>query len=233
MANQIAALLKGIELFSALDEDQLVSIASLARERKFKKGEKMIQEEESDCQALYLIVEGEATVSILLSEGREVILSLLTKGDFFGEMSLLDGEPRSASVRAERDSLVVMIRRNDLLDLLRKMPDLSLSLLEQLSKRLRRANRQIGSLATLSALGRVADVLLHLIEERGVRIPHPDYGSIVMIKGMPSRQQLAEMSATTRESVSRSLSELKRRGVIAINGRDLVIINEKLLQNEV
>ena len=132
MANQIAALLKGVELFSALDEDQLVSIASLARERKFKKGEKMIQEEESDCQALYLIVEGEATVSILLSEGREVILSLLTKGDFFGEMSLLDGKPRSASVRAERDSLVVMIRRNDLLDLLRKMR-LS-SLLEQLSK---------------------------------------------------------------------------------------------------
>lgn len=233
MKNRTAEMLKEVELFSGLEDEQLLSILSLAEEKTFPKGVEIIREDEPEGSALFAILEGSAAVSVTSADGKETILSLLTAGDFFGEMSLIDGEPRSASVRTASPSRVLMIRREAFHSLLRKMPELSLALLHQLSQRLRKANKQISSLATLSILGRIAGVMLSLVEEQGIRTPIAQGRTVVVVRSFPSRQMIAEMSGTSRESVSRAISEWRRRGAIAFRNRDLVVLNEEQLKSEV
>ena len=181
-------------------------------------------------QALYLIASGSVQVYMTGVDGRETILSFLERGDFFGEMSLIDGEPRSASVRTVTDAQLLIIHRESFLTLIRQSPEIAMGLLSEMSKRLRKANRQIGSLSTMSVSGRVAGTLLNLMQERGVRI-HTDNGKMVtVIHNRPTQQQLADMSGTTRETVSRICSLLVKTSAIAMTGQDIVIFDEDMLQ---
>ena len=126
----------------------------------------------------------------------------------------------------------MIIYRDAFLGLLRKYPELAMSLLSEMCKRLRKANKQIGSLSTMSVSGRVAGTLLNLMEERGVRI-HTENGKMVtVIHNRPTQQQLADMSGTTRETVSRISSILVKAGAIAVTGKDIVIFDEESLQEK-
>lgn len=107
-----------------------------------------------------------------------------------------------------------------------------MGLLVEMSKRLRKSNRQIGSLSTMSVYGRVAGTLLSLVEERGVRIHGTDGRMVTVIRNRPTQQQLAEMSGTTRETVSRVFSSLVKKHSISVMGKDLVILEESLLRDQ-
>jgi len=230
-SQDVLDLLQGVDLFSQLSDKQLEALGSLVIRRTFHKDETIILEEDDSVQALFLIASGEVKVYMTGLDGRETILSLLSKGDFFGEMSLIDGAPRSASVRAITTAELLIIRREDFIDLLNRTPDLAMSLLMEMSQRLRKANRQIGSLATLTVFGRVAGTILNLLEERGVRV-HGENGEMVtVLRNRPTQQQLAEMSGTTRETVSRVLSALQKKGCISVAGKDLIILEEDGLKN--
>ena len=225
-------LLKGVELFSELNEEQLGMIANLVIVKNFNRDETVVLEGDDSVQALYLIATGSVQVYMTGIDGRETILSFLERGDFFGEMSLIDGEPRSASVRTVTDAKLLVIHRESFLSLLRKTPEIAMALMGELCKRLRKANRQIGSLSTMSVSGRVAGTLLNLMQERGVRI-HTDNGNMVtVIHNRPTQQQLADMSGTTRETVSRICSLLVRTNAIAMTGKDIVIFDEDVLQEK-
>ena len=225
-------LLKGVELFSELNEEQLGMIANLVIVKNFNRDETVVLEGDDSVQALYLIATGSVQVYMTGIDGRETILSFLERGDFFGEMSLIDGEPRSASVRTVTDAKLLVIHRESFLSLLRKTPEIAMSLMSELCKRLRKANRQIGSLSTMSVSGRVAGTLLNLMQERGVRI-HTDNGNMVtVIHNRPTQQQLADMSGTTRVTVSRICSLLVRTNAIAMSGKDIVIFDEDALQEK-
>ena len=225
-------LLKGVELFSELNEEQLGMIANLVIVKNFNRDETVVLEGDDSVQALYLIATGSVQVYMTGIDGRETILSFLERGDFFGEMSLIDGEPRSASVRTVTDATLLVIHRESFLSLLRKSPEIAMALMSELCKRLRKANKQIGSLSTMSVSGRVAGTLLNLMQERGVRI-HTDNGNMVtVIHNRPTQQQLADMSGTTRETVSRICSLLVRTGAIAMTGKDIVIFDESALQEK-
>lgn len=224
-------LLKGVDLFSSLSNEQLESLARLVILQNFDKDETIILEDDESVQALFLIAEGEVKVYMTGMDKRETILTLLSKGDFFGEMSLIDGEPRSASVKAVSPSEVLIIRREHFIQQVRATPDLAMSLLVEMSKRLRKANRQIGSLAMLTVYGRIAGTILNLVEERGVRI-HGENGKMVtVIRNRPTQKQLAEMSGTTRETVSRVLSQLQKKGTLSLAGKDLIILEEDDLKS--
>ena len=228
----ILGLLKGVELFSELSEEQIGMLANLVVSQKFNRDETVVLEGDDSVQALYLIASGSVQVYMTGVDGRETILSFLERGDFFGEMSLIDGEPRSASVRTVTDAQMLIIHRESFLKLIRQSPEIAMGLLSELSKRLRKANRQIGSLSTMSVSGRVAGTLLNLMEERGVRI-HTDNGSMVtVIHNRPTQQQLADMSGTTRETVSRICSLLVKTNAIAMTGKDIVIFDESALQEK-
>ena len=228
----ILGLLKGVELFSELSEEQIGMLANLVVSQNFNRDETVVLEGDDSVQALYLIASGSVQVYMTGVDGRETILSFLERGDFFGEMSLIDGEPRSASVRTVTEAQMLIIHRESFLKLIRQSPEIAMGLLSELSKRLRKANRQIGSLSTMSVSGRVAGTLLNLMEERGVRI-HTDNGSMVtVIHNRPTQQQLADMSGTTRETVSRICSLLVKTNAIAMTGKDIVIFDEGALQEK-
>ncbi len=232
MDSDVCGLLKGVDLFSELTEEQLGLLANLVVVQDFNRDETVVLEGDCSMKALYLIASGTVQVYMTGVDGRETILSFLERGDFFGEMSLIDGEPRSASVRTVTDAQLMIIHREPFLTLIRQTPEIAMSLLSEMSKRLRKANKQIGSLSTMSVSGRVAGTLLNLMEERGMRI-HTDNGQMVtVIHNRPTQQQLADMSGTTRETVSRICSMLVKANAIAMTGKDIVIFDEEALQEK-
>ncbi len=229
-ARSKAQLLKGVDLFSPLDDQQIALLAPMAHEKNYDKGEAILFEDDDSHQGFFLIVSGEVKVVLTSMDGKETILASLKEGDFFGEMALLDGEPRSATVRAVDSSLLLAIRRDDFLQFLKKHPDVALVLLAEMSRRLRKSNKQVSSLALMGVHGRVAEALLKLMEERGVRQKTREGKSIVVIHDRPTQQFIADMSGSARETVSRVLKHFEQKGWIAVDGRNLVIIDPGKLQ---
>ena len=128
----------------------------------------LVLREEEEVGTLLVILTGRVTVSIHCSEGKEVILSVLSDGEFLGEISLLGNEPRSASITATDDTEQLLLRRTETFDCLHENPKIVTTLLSSLASRLRRTNRQVESLALLKSYARVAGVLLLLAEDQGI-----------------------------------------------------------------
>jgi CRP/FNR family cyclic AMP-dependent transcriptional regulator len=223
-------LLKGVDLFSSLSDTQIGYIAGMTTERVHARGDVILKESETSGM-FFLIAQGSVKVTRTAEGGREAILATLGEGDFFGEMSLLDGGPHSATVRAVGKTRLLVIQREDFLLCLQRHPDLALALLSEMSKRLRSADRQISSLALMSVSGRVATTLLKLMEERGVRVRTREGKPIIVIHGRPTHQTIAAMSGTTRETVTRVFKILEEKGAIATPGRDLLILEEERLKS--
>ena len=219
-------ILKQVPLFSSLQEDELQAIFKFSTTRRCPK-ETMILLEDEDGDTLFIILQGKVKVSNFSESGKEVIFSILSEGDFFGEMSLLDGKPRSASVTAIEDSELRLIRRSDFLSVLEKHPRIAFKLLEELTSRLRKADQRIESLAILDVTGRIAGILLQLAEERGVS---SDEG--IMIQSRPTHQELANMVGTTRETVTRVLKQLELKKYVTMSGKDICIINPDLFRRD-
>src|SRR4026207_1873062 len=146
-------VLRKVPLFSGLSESDLAAFADLTRERSYPKGSVIVFEDDPG-DALFLVAAGQVKVVLIAEDGREVILSVLGEGSFFGEMAGLDEEPRSAHVIAMEDSSLLVLRREDFHARLRSSPEVAISLLKEISRRLRRADEKIGSLALLDGKGR-------------------------------------------------------------------------------
>lgn len=214
------SLLHKVPLFEGLKDEDLEAIARVTITRSYDKDQVIIlAEEEGD--ALFIIGRGQVKVSIVSEDGREVILSLLGEGAVFGELALLDGKPRSANVVATDDTVLYMLRRSDFLQLLYRVPQIAVGLLAELAARLRKTDRKIEGLALLDVTSRISETLLQLADEQGVET---DAG--VLLKFRPTHQQLANMSGTTRETVSRVLKRLEGQGYIACEGRAITILRE-------
>jgi CRP/FNR family cyclic AMP-dependent transcriptional regulator len=210
--------LKKIPLFSSLTDEELEVINKVSVVKKFPK-EHLILLEDEEGDTLFIIIKGKVKVTTFSEYGKEVIFSILYDGDFFGDMALLDGKPRSASVVALEDSEVRLIRRPDFISLLEKHPSISLTLLEELISRLRKADERIESLALLDVTGRVAGILIQLAE-KGTLTPDG-----IVIKSRPTHQELANMVGTTRETVTRVLKQLELNNYITISGKEITIID--------
>ena len=215
------AFLRQVPLFESLSLDELEAVASVTIARTFNRDSVIIlAEEEGD--VLFLIRGGQVKVSIVSEDGREVILSLLGPGAVFGELSLLDGRPRSANVVATEETELIMLRRADFVQLIYRVPGIATALLAELASRLRKTDRQIEGLALLDVTSRISETLLQLAGERGVETPEG-----VVIQKRPTHQDLANMSGTTRETVSRVLKRLESQGYIACRGRSITILREE------
>ena len=132
-------VLRKVPLFAGLGESDLAAFAELTRERSYPKGSVIVFEDDPG-DALYLVAAGQVKVVIIAEDGREVILSVLGEGSFFGEMAVIDDEPRSAHVIAMEDSSLLVLRREDFYSRLRSSPEVAISLLREISRRLRRAD---------------------------------------------------------------------------------------------
>jgi CRP-like cAMP-binding protein len=212
-----ADLFREVPLFADLDKADIESLIAVATRRKFPK-DSVIFFEHDPGDSLFMILTGRVKVTILSDDGREIILSVLGEKDFFGEMSLLDNEPRSATAIAMEDTEVVILHQREFLSIVERRPRILVLLLAVLSSRLRKANHQIGSLALLDVYGRVASVLLEMATENGVRLKD---GRICFRR--PTHQEIANMIGATRETVSRMISDLHRQGYIEISGKNVII----------
>jgi CRP-like cAMP-binding protein len=152
--------------------------------------------EDDPGDALFLVAAGRVKVVLIAEDGREVILSVLGEGSFFGEMAVIDEEPRSAHVIAMEDSSLLVLRREDFHARLRHSPEVAISLLKEISRRLRRADEKIGSLVLLDVNGRVAHLLLRMAEDEG--------GDHITRK--LTHHTIAQMIGSSRETVSRRFS---------------------------
>jgi len=215
------SFLRQVALFAGLHDEQLRALAKVTLTRAFPKESIIIlADEEGD--ALFLIAKGQVKVSLVSEDGREVILSLLGPGAVFGELSLLDGKPRSANVVATEDTELLMLRRFDFLQLLHRVPQIAISLLAELAARLRKTDRKIEGLALLDVTSRISETLLQLASEQGSDTPQG-----VLLRNRPTHQQLANMSGTTRETVSRVLKRLEAQGYISCRSRNITILREE------
>jgi CRP/FNR family transcriptional regulator/CRP/FNR family cyclic AMP-dependent transcriptional regulator len=210
-------LLRTIPIFSELGEEEFARLARVATRRRYPKDTVVFFENEQG-DSLFMILEGRVKVTILGDDGREIILSVLGPGDFFGEMSLLDNEPRSATAIAMEDSELLSILRADFQGVIAGDTSTILALVKSLTGRLRRANHQISTLALLDVYGRVARVILDMAREEGRRLKD---GRISFRRA--THQEIANRIGTTRETVTRMFKDLERQGLIQVDGKEIVL----------
>ncbi len=211
-------LIRRVPLFSLRTNEQAQGIADSVVKRRFRRGE-IVVEHGKKSNALFILLTGRARVLTADSRGREVILAVLQSGDYVGEMSLIDNEPHSATVRAEVQSDALVLGRSEFTRCLPENSSLSYAIMRGLVSRLRSADRQIESLALLDVYGRVARALLDMSEDGA------DYK---LIRNKVSRQDLAKVVGASREMVSRVMKDLEERGFIKTQDTGAVHIMERL-----
>jgi len=212
-----ADLLAHVTIFQHLEPAALERLSARLKVITFPKDGVIVSQSDPG-DSMFIIDQGRVKVVLYGDSGREVILSIFRSGDFFGEMSLLDGQPRSANVIALEDARLLVLSREDFVQHLHEAPSTALSILAEMSARLRRADEVIGNLALLDVYGRVARVLVELARRDG----HTTDEGIV-IRERPTHQDLAAMIGTSRETVSRVLSEFQRRGLLSMQGKTILL----------
>jgi CRP-like cAMP-binding protein len=212
-------LIRRVPLFSMLTVEQAQAVADSVSKRRLRRGE-LVVEQGRKSNALFILLNGRARVLTSDARGREVILAVLESGDYVGEMSLIDNEPHSATVRAEIQTDMLVLQRSDFQRCLPEHSSLSYAILRGLVRRLRNADRQIESLALLDVYGRVARTLLDMAET--------DAEGVQIIRHKVSRQDMAKVVGASREMVSRVMKDLEERGVIETQDNGFVVIKERL-----
>ena len=191
-------ILKEVPIFGELSESDLQSVVVNMESQSYKKG-RIILKEDSVGEHCYFLIRGRVKITRMSSDGREVILALLGPGDFFGEMSLLSGESRSANVIALEKTKAMTLNTEDFLNTLELHPKVAIGLLRELAIRLQKSDEQIASLSLSDAERRIAITLLRIAEEQGTI-----HQGNVTIDPLPSQQDVANMTGPTQETVTRT-----------------------------
>jgi CRP-like cAMP-binding protein len=223
MKEKAPTLLAGIELFSELNEADLQEIAALAQTRSAPT-DTTIFHEGDPADSIFLVVGGRVKVVTTSSDGKEFILSVLGSGQVFGEMGLLEAAPRSASVVSITEVELLIINRDDFDHLLTSSPGISRKLMAILSRRLRRANSKMESLAYMDVAGRLARYLLDLAGDHGQKV-----GNGWVVVRRPTHSDIAHSIGTSRETVSRLINEFEE-GFGLVNKGKFTYIRENLLE---
>ena len=214
-------LLQSVSIFWDLNENDLGYIADKMVAKHFENGNYIFLED-SEGEQCFFVLKGSVKVTRLSKDGREVILAMLNEGDFFGEMSLLDGESRSANIIALEKTKVLTLDRNDFIAVVNDYPQIAVQLLKELARRLRKSDRQIASLSLSDAEKRIALCIIRFADEQGVI-----QNGKVSIPKTPIQQDIANMAGTSRETVSRALGLLEKEDLIERHGRELIILDYK------
>ncbi len=206
-------VLRNLPLFSGLDDVELEKLSKVASRKRVERGASVVRAGEVT-DSLYILLSGRAKVTNTDEEGREIILAWLGPSEFFGEMGLLDGSPRSANVVAAEACELMFLSKDAFQRCLQDNFQVAQRLMKILVQRLREADRKIESLALLDVYGRVARLLLDMSEEvDGLRV----------VRKKISKQDMAKMIGASREMVSKVMRDLEIRGYIRYDDDRLVI----------
>lgn len=216
-----------VPFFSFLPKDDLHILSQKFKKRNYKKGEIIFHKDDAG-SSLYVIIEGQVKIVLPSQKGEEVILAIFLPGDFFGELSLFDGKPRSATAIATEDTKAITLERVDFINFVKMRPSVSMSIISTLGSRLRKTDVLVEDAAFLDISARLAKRLLDLSE---------NYGK-VSSRGIElglrlTQQDLANMVGATRESVNKQLNYLKKRGIISIKRGKITILHQDDLRRRI
>jgi CRP/FNR family cyclic AMP-dependent transcriptional regulator len=210
--------IKAVPFFTQLNDKEVDVIRALAVEKSYPKNAVVLTEGEMG-DALYMVESGRVKVFIGDEDGREIILKIMGPGHFFGEMAMIDQQPRSASVTTLDSSTFLILSHQAFEQCVERAPRIANMVLRVLAQRVREADRKIGTLALMDVYGRVASTLLELAVNRD--------GKLVVGEKL-SQQDLANMVGASREMVNRILKDLSERGFILVESKSITIINREL-----
>ena len=222
-----ATILSQVPLFSGLSERQVQSFLSRVRTQHYRTGEVIFHKDEPG-DTFHLILDGLVKIYLASEDGQEAVLIILKPAEFFGELSLLDGAPRSASAMALQPTVTCTINRENFMSFIGEQPRAAMGFFAVLASRLRRADGIIGDAAFLDLPARVAKVLLELAENFGRRLPEG-----VEIDLRLRQQDVASMVSATRESVNRTLANLEEQGIIRTDRQRITILDGEALSHRI
>ena len=206
-------VLKSVPMFGSFPEDQLRTLATMVTRRSAPRGSPVMRAgEPADC--LYIVISGRLKVMMGEADGKEMILSIIGPGEFFGEMGLIDDSPRSASVIAIEPCVMLSVTKRAFKKCLVENVEVAMAVLRVVVRRLREADRKIGSLAMLDVYGRVARLLLDMSENVN--------GQKVVTKRL-TKQDIARMVGASREMVSKVMKDLEMSGYFEVRGSTIVL----------
>jgi CRP-like cAMP-binding protein len=222
-----APLLAQVPMFEHLTNDDREHLSGLLRERRYAKGEVIFHQGDVGT-ALFILRRGEVVIRLSSSDGREVILALLGRGEAFGELALLDGEPRSTDAVAREETHLLILHQEDFRRFLIERPQVAMGLLAVLSRMVRRVTQLVHDSAFLDARARLARVLLDLARTQG----QPDPEGKVLI---PRRTQgdLANLCGVTRESANKWLRFYVHEGLLAYENGQITLLDLERLRRDV
>ena len=209
-------MLENVPLFSGLSTESLAEIEQHSSVKSFRKNAIIISQDDKS-YSLYVILSGRVKVFVSDEDGREAVLNYQGAGDYFGDLALIDKQPRVASVMATEASKFMIISRQDFLTCLSRNPEIAINLIKPMTQRMRMLAKNVSSLALMDVYGRVARILLQqAVEKEGE-----------MVTGRITQQEIAEMVGASRAMVSRILKDLKTGGYISVHNK-CVTIHQKL-----
>ena len=206
-------VLKSMPMFATFSQEQLQALMAMISRRSAPRGA-AIMHEGDPTDSLYIVISGRLKVMMGEADGKETILSIIGPGEFFGEMGLIDDNPRSASVIAIEPAELLALTKRAFRKCLVENSDLAMAVMRVLVKRLREADRKIGSLAMLDVYGRVARLLLDMSEDVN--------GERVVTRRL-TKQDIGKMVGATREMVSKVMKDLQVNGYIDVQGSTIVL----------
>lgn len=221
-----SALLAQIPLFANLPCDDVAHLSSLVHAHRYSRGEVIFHKGDVGT-TLHIIRKGQVAIRLSSSDGKEVILSLLDRGDFFGELALLDGAPRSTDAVARDEVDVLRLQRADFQNYLSTRPQVALGLLTTLTRLVRHATQLVHDTAFLDARARVGRMLLDLAHRLGC------VGSSgIVIPQKFTQTELASLCGLTRESTNKWLRFFVREGWLAYDGGTITVVRPELFKRE-
>ena len=217
--------LQRVPLFFGLPEEQLQDISRLLLERSYQKGRFIFMEGEPG-EAIYLLKSGLIKLTKRLEDGREHILHFVNPGDVFAEVVIFDGGTYPATAEVQEDSVVGVLRNQDIERLLSQHPSMAVSLLHIMSRRLRTAQEKVMNLALHDTARRLAFSLLKMAEEHGVQ---KSKGTLINLN--LTNQELANLTGSSRETINRMLNSFKRAGAIDVDRQQIVVMDKNKLED--
>lgn len=224
--NQILEVLRNIQLFSSLNDDELRQVKGKIEVKRFKKNEVILHEENTN-RVMYVILRGKVKVMQITAEGKEIILAIHRAGDFFGEVSLIDSKTMPAIVVAKEDAIVAIISRGEFYSLLYSQGKVLDVLLQILCARLRDSWERIQLLSFTNASQRIKMLLALLANQYGGKTTD---GTLLNIK--LTHQDIADMAGVARETATRAIDKLSKDGEIKVLKNRFILLGPEFLQKE-
>ena len=213
------SVVRNAPLFSALDDESATALRASMTVVRVMKGDTLFKEGD-DGDRLYVVVDGKLKLGTSSGDGRENLLSILGPGEMFGELSLFDPGPRTATATAVTDTKLLALANDQVIGLVSRHPQVSLQLLGRLAQRLRRTNEVLADLVFSDVPGRVAKALIDLGTRFGVQ---KDDG--LHVNHDLTQEELAQLVGASRETVNKALADFAGRGWLRLEPRAVVVID--------